>query len=108
MSVSWDFYSGRRGVTVKSVLEANSIKSYKDLVNHLRAVGVKAPSREVCSHLFDVAAEKMILPTLEELPFLNYLLFLKLNFTIILRSGFKCNTDIKKRKKPWEVNILEV
>jgi len=62
MAVSWDFFSGRRSVTLREILEAEGITSYEELVLSLKHMGVKAPAQKEVAWMFNQKADKIEIP----------------------------------------------
>jgi len=63
MAVSWEFFAGRRSVTLREILEAEKITTYDELVLKLKKMGVRAPLRSQVSWMFNEKADKIHIPS---------------------------------------------
>jgi hypothetical protein len=52
MIVNWDFYIKRKRINVKNWLESKNIKSYSDLVDATKKLGIETPPEEKVSKYF--------------------------------------------------------
>ena len=62
MAVSWEFFSGRRSVTLREILEQENITCYEELFLKHKHMGVKAPPEETVSWMFNEKADKIKIP----------------------------------------------
>ncbi len=62
MAVSWEWFAGRRSVTLREILEAENNSSYPELVEKLRLMGVRAPAEKQVAWMFNEKADKIHIP----------------------------------------------
>ena len=62
MSVSWEFFAGKRSVTLREILEAEGVKSYADLVLTLKKMGVRAPAEKEVAWMFNEKSDRIQIP----------------------------------------------
>jgi len=62
MSVSWEFFAGRRSVSLREILEAEGISSYEELVISLKHMGVRAPLEKEVAWMFNEKSDKIQVP----------------------------------------------
>ena len=62
MAVSWEFFSGRRSVTLREILEAENITCYEELFLKLKHMGVVAPPEKSVAWMFNEKADKIKIP----------------------------------------------
>jgi hypothetical protein len=65
MAVSWEFFSGRRSVTLREILEAENITCYEELFLKLKHMGVEAPPESSVKWMFNDKSDKIKFPTKE-------------------------------------------
>ena len=65
MAISWEFFSGRRSVTLREILEAENITCYEELFLKLKHMGVEAPSEKSVKWMFNEKSDKIKFPTKE-------------------------------------------
>jgi len=65
MAVSWEFFSGRRSVTLRELLEAENITCYEELFLKLKQMGVEAPPEKSIKWMFNDKSDKIKFPTKE-------------------------------------------
>jgi hypothetical protein len=50
--MEWKFYKGRKRIDVKRWLQARGLKTYQEMVSHLKGIGVNPPSESEVSCFF--------------------------------------------------------